>query len=373
MGDGGPSGKSGARSPRRSTDRDLAVLDGIQRRVLWLSTWMVHHANAVRPGDGTKVGGHQASSASVVSLLTALYFHALRPEDAVAVKAHASPAFYAIQYLRGRLGRGGSPGAAELRGAPGLSEPPQEPGDRRHLHGIDGARRRAGHLRRPGHALPRRPRPGGEAGARHRHGGRRRAGRGQRVGGAGRGGGGAARQRAVDRRRQPPEPRPHRPRRAAPPAPRAVPDVRMERDRAALRIEVAGPLRAAGRQAAARAAGRHALRGIPEPPAPARGRGAQGAGDRRGRRDRPRARSSARVGRRRCAARAPRRSRRARSRADPRRARRGRPASRRPQRHRGPHHQGLGASPRRRSHEPHRAAHHRADRGAARLARHQPG
>jgi pyruvate dehydrogenase E1 component len=64
---------------------------------------MVHHANAIRPGDGIKVGGHQASSASVVSLLTALYFHALRPEDAVALKAHASPAFYAIRYLRGDL------------------------------------------------------------------------------------------------------------------------------------------------------------------------------------------------------------------------------------------------------------------------------
>ena len=83
---------------------ELAVLESIQRRVLWLSTWMVHHANAIRPGDGTKIGGHQASSSSVVSLLTALYFHALRPGDAVAVKAHASPAFYAIQYLRGRLG-----------------------------------------------------------------------------------------------------------------------------------------------------------------------------------------------------------------------------------------------------------------------------
>jgi pyruvate dehydrogenase E1 component len=82
----------------------LAVLDRIQRRVLWLSAWMVHHANTLRPNpDGIKVGGHQASSASVVSLLTALYFHALRPTDAVAVKAHASPAFYAIQYLRGRL------------------------------------------------------------------------------------------------------------------------------------------------------------------------------------------------------------------------------------------------------------------------------
>ena len=83
---------------------DLDLLERIQRRVLWLSAWMVHHANTGRPGDGLKVGGHQASSASVVSLLTALYFRALRPTDVVAMKAHASPAFYAIQYLRGRLG-----------------------------------------------------------------------------------------------------------------------------------------------------------------------------------------------------------------------------------------------------------------------------
>jgi pyruvate dehydrogenase E1 component len=83
---------------------DLEILDRIQRRVLWLATWMVHHANAAHPSpDGTKVGGHQASSASVVSLLTALYFKALRPGDVVAVKPHAAPAFYAIQYLRGRL------------------------------------------------------------------------------------------------------------------------------------------------------------------------------------------------------------------------------------------------------------------------------
>src|SRR5215472_9154868 len=85
---------------------DLARLYAIQRRVLWVSALMVHHANQVRPNpDGTKVGGHQASSASAVSLMTALYFHALRPGDVVAVKAHASPAFYAIEYLRGRLER----------------------------------------------------------------------------------------------------------------------------------------------------------------------------------------------------------------------------------------------------------------------------
>lgn len=82
---------------------ELDLLDRIQRKVLWLATWMVHHANARPSPDGSKVGGHQASSASSVSLLTALYFKALRPDDVVAVKAHASPAFYAIQYLRGRL------------------------------------------------------------------------------------------------------------------------------------------------------------------------------------------------------------------------------------------------------------------------------
>ena len=100
----------------------LDVLDRIQKKVLWLGTYMVHHANSLRPNpDGVKVGGHQASSSSIVSLLTALYFDALRPDDLVAVKAHASPAFYAIQYLRGRL-----PAAAlrELRTFGGLQAYP---------------------------------------------------------------------------------------------------------------------------------------------------------------------------------------------------------------------------------------------------------
>jgi pyruvate dehydrogenase E1 component len=86
--------------------RRLACLAALEQKVLWLSTWMIHHANHVRPRrDGLKVGGHQASSASIVSLLTALYFHVLRPEDRVAVKPHASPAFHAIQYLLGRESR----------------------------------------------------------------------------------------------------------------------------------------------------------------------------------------------------------------------------------------------------------------------------
>ena len=76
-------------------------LKTIERRLLWLACWTIHHANHLRAKDEVKVGGHQASSASMVSILTALYFHALRPEDRVAVKPHASPVFHSIQYLMG--------------------------------------------------------------------------------------------------------------------------------------------------------------------------------------------------------------------------------------------------------------------------------
>jgi pyruvate dehydrogenase E1 component len=86
------------------TPHDLEMLRAIERRVLWLSTYMIHHANKIRPNpDGLKVGGHQASSSSVVSLATALYFHFLRPQDHVAFKPHASPVLHAMQYLIGRL------------------------------------------------------------------------------------------------------------------------------------------------------------------------------------------------------------------------------------------------------------------------------
>ena len=81
----------------------LRLLRALERKVLWLSSWTIHHANHIRPNrDGLKVGGHQASSASVATILTALYFDILQPEDRVAVKPHASPAFHAIQYLLGR-------------------------------------------------------------------------------------------------------------------------------------------------------------------------------------------------------------------------------------------------------------------------------
>lgn len=87
------------------TDASLRHLKTIEQRLLWLACWMVHHANHLRSKDEVKVGGHQASSASMVSIMTALYFHVLRPEDRVAVKPHASPIFHSIQYLMGLQSR----------------------------------------------------------------------------------------------------------------------------------------------------------------------------------------------------------------------------------------------------------------------------
>ncbi len=84
----------------------ISCLTALERKVLWLSTWMIHNANHLRPNrDGLKVGGHQASSASLATLMTALYFDVLRPQDRVAVKPHASPVFHAIQYLLGHQSR----------------------------------------------------------------------------------------------------------------------------------------------------------------------------------------------------------------------------------------------------------------------------
>jgi pyruvate dehydrogenase E1 component len=82
----------------------LDVLDAVQRRVLWLAMSIVHHANRVRSTpSGVKVGGHQASSASMVSIMSALYFEHLRAPDRVSVKPHAAPVLHAINYLLGRL------------------------------------------------------------------------------------------------------------------------------------------------------------------------------------------------------------------------------------------------------------------------------
>jgi pyruvate dehydrogenase E1 component len=87
-------------------DKRLPFLAELERKVLWLSTFMIHNANHLRASeDGLKIGGHQASSASLSTILTALYFAVLKPEDRVAVKPHASPIFHAIQYLFGNQTR----------------------------------------------------------------------------------------------------------------------------------------------------------------------------------------------------------------------------------------------------------------------------
>ena len=84
--------------------QSIRALGEIERQVLWLSTAIIHHANRVRPNpSGMKVGGHQASSASMVSIMTSLWFGHLRAQDRVSVKPHASPVLHAINYLLGEL------------------------------------------------------------------------------------------------------------------------------------------------------------------------------------------------------------------------------------------------------------------------------
>src|ERR1700756_2926653 len=85
---------------------DIAALEAVQDRVLWLATSIIHHANRVRQtAPGAKVGGHQAPPAWMVSIMTALWFEHLRGPDRVSVKPHASPVLHAIEYLLGRLDR----------------------------------------------------------------------------------------------------------------------------------------------------------------------------------------------------------------------------------------------------------------------------
>ena len=96
------------RLPERLPEREdmLNALKALDTRLLWLSAWMIHNANNIRPKrDGLKVGGHQASCASMTAIMSALYFHALRPQDKVAVKPHAGPVLHAIHYLIGEQSR----------------------------------------------------------------------------------------------------------------------------------------------------------------------------------------------------------------------------------------------------------------------------
>jgi pyruvate dehydrogenase E1 component len=106
---------------------DLEAVRELERRVLWLATAMVHHANAVRPNaSGVKVGGHQASSASMASIMTALWFGFLEAPDRVSVKPHASPVLHAINYLTGRLDASFLP---QLRAFGGLQSYPSRTKD----------------------------------------------------------------------------------------------------------------------------------------------------------------------------------------------------------------------------------------------------
>jgi pyruvate dehydrogenase E1 component len=94
------------------------ILRQLERKLLWLSAWMIHNANHIRPNrDGLKVGGHQASCASVISIMTALYFEVARPQDRIAVKPHAGPVFHAMNYLFGRQNIDKMAGLRALGGA----------------------------------------------------------------------------------------------------------------------------------------------------------------------------------------------------------------------------------------------------------------
>ena len=109
------------------TDTELKTLESIQAKTLWLAVRMIDHANRERENtDGIKVGGHQASSASMVSIMTALYFNHLTADDRVSVKPHASPIFHSIQYLLGNLDK---KYLTQLRSAGGLQSYPSRTKD----------------------------------------------------------------------------------------------------------------------------------------------------------------------------------------------------------------------------------------------------
>ena len=87
------------------TSQNITHLKAIEKQILWNAAWTIHNANNLREKGEVKVGGHQASCASMVSIMTALYFHIMKPEDRLAVKPHAGPVFHAIQYMMGNQTR----------------------------------------------------------------------------------------------------------------------------------------------------------------------------------------------------------------------------------------------------------------------------
>ncbi len=245
----------------------LDVLEQVQRRVLWLATSIVHHANHVRTtSSGVKVGGHQASSASMVSIMTALYFASLRPEDRVSVKPHAAPVLHAVNYLMGRL----DPAyLTQLRAFKGLQSYPSRTKDPDPVDFSTGsvgigatatiwsalAHRYVGsHFE----VAPSRPS--------HRADGRRRARRGGGLGGTGRPDGLAARRGPVGGGPQPAEPRPDRAEHRHASDRGHVRGGGLEHHHAEVRAPAPGDVRAARWRRAVRPDRRHGQPGVPAPP-----------------------------------------------------------------------------------------------------------
>ena len=268
--------KRGARAAGAAAD-DEAALERIQQRILWLATRMIHEANHVRPNrDGLKVGGHQASSASMVSILTAIYLRWLRAGDLVAVKPHSSPRVPRAAVPAGRARSRAAHAAPVVRRPPVVPVPDEGPRPHRLLDRLRRAGRRRADVRGPRRPLPPTPLPrDGRASARaavRRHGGRRRARRRQRLGGDPRGLAGWPGQCDRGRRPQPSEPRSGR---ARDPHPACRGDVRRRRlacPRGEVRATPPARVRGSGWPRPQATHRRHGERGIPGPhPAPWRG------------------------------------------------------------------------------------------------------
>ncbi len=142
-------------------DPQVATLDtlhAIEERVLWLSTAMIHHANRVRPNSsGLKVGGHQASSASMVTIMTALWFEQLQPGDRVSVNPHASPVLHSLNYLLGELDERYLTTPSGVRWLAVVSESVEGPRSCGLLHRLGGNRGDRADLGRDGAPLHRHP------------------------------------------------------------------------------------------------------------------------------------------------------------------------------------------------------------------------
>ena len=221
--------------------------------MLWLASWMIHNANHLREnGDGLKVGGHQASSASLATIMTALYFDVLRPQDRVAVKPHASPIFHAIQYLLGKQTREKLEAFPRLQGRAELSVAHQGRRRCRFLHRLGRPRRGADAVLLAGAGLCARAWLGhGPSGRPHdRAGRRRRARRRQHLRGAARRLEAGPAQLLVDHRLQPPEPRRRGARRPVGALRATVQEFRLGRRHPEIRLAAAGGLQGAGRRQA---------------------------------------------------------------------------------------------------------------------------